>query len=157
MLHSRSNRLVSALLFLALGASSSMAAETPHRLAPASFAGLTRSTIRAEVHGAKEPTLYEGVSLGDLVRKLGAPAGEAIRGAQLSLVVIVKAADGYQVVFALPELDPLFSKKVVLLADRRDGQALSAKEGPYRLVVPDEGRQARWARQVVSIELRTLP
>jgi len=72
-------------------------------------------------------------------------------------VVVVKAADGYQAVFALPELDPLFSKKVVLLADRRDGGPLSAKEGPYRLVVPDEARQARWVRQVISIELRTLP
>jgi hypothetical protein len=132
-------------------------AQEVHKLSPASLAGLTRTTARVEVHGTKEQTQYEGVSLGDLARKLGAPAGEAIRGAKLSIVLIIKAADGYQAVFALPELDPLFSKKVVLLADRRDGGPLSDKEGPYRLVVPDEARQARWVRQVISIELRALP
>ena len=131
-------------------------AQEVHKLSPASLAGLTRTTARVEFHGTKEQALYEGVSLGDLARKLGAPAGEAIRGAKLSIVVVVKAADGYQAVFALPELDPLFSKKVVLLADRRDGGPLSDKEGPYRLVVPDEARQARWVRQVISIELRVL-
>lgn len=132
-------------------------AQEVHRLSPASLAGLTRTTTRVEVHGTKEQAMYEGVSLGDLARKLGAPAGETIRGAKLSIVVVVKAADGYQAVFALPELDPLFSKKVVLLADRRDGRPLSDKEGPYRLVVPDEARQARWVRQVISLELRALP
>jgi Oxidoreductase molybdopterin binding domain len=149
------HHLVKPALMLLLGAAFAGAQEV-HRLSPASLAGLPRSTAQVQVHGAKEQALYEGVALGDLVRKLGAPVGEAIRGAKLSLVVVVKAADGYQAVFALPELDPLFTKKVVLLADRRDGSALAAKEGPYRLVVPDEARQARWVRQVVSIELKPV-
>jgi len=152
MRHSCLHRLFLPALILSLSAASANGQEV-HRLAPASLAGLTRISARVEVHGTKEQVLYEGVSLGDLARKLGAPAGEAIRGAKLSIVVVVKAADGYQAVFALPELDPLFTKKVVLLADRRDGGALSGKEGPYRLVVPDE---ARWVRQVISIELRVL-
>lgn len=143
-------------LVLSLSAAVAGAQEV-HRLSPASLAGLTRVSARVEVHGTKAQVLYEGVSLGDLARKFGAPAGEAIRGAKLSIVVVVKAADGYQAVFALPELDPLFTKKAVLLADCRDGEALSDQEGPYRLVVPDEARQARWVRQVISIELRALP
>ena len=151
----RLHHLLLPALILLLSAAGAKAQEV-HKLSPASLAGLTRTTARVEFHGTKEQALYEGVSLGDLARKLGAPAGEAIRGAKLSIVVVVKAADGYQAVFALPELDPLFSKKVVLLADRRDGGPLSDKEGPYRLVVPDEARQARWVRQVISIELRVL-
>jgi hypothetical protein len=141
---------------LAVLVGTTASAQELHKMTPTSLAGLTRISARVEVHGSKEQALYEGISLGELVRRMGAPAGEAIRGPKLSLVVIIKAADGYQAVFALPELDPLFTKKVVLLADRRDGAALPAKEGPFRLVVPDEARQARWVRQITSIELREL-
>ena len=48
----------------------------------------------------------------------------------------------------------MFTEKVVLLADRRDGKPLSEKEGPLRIVVSDEKRQARWIRQVKSIQVR---
>ena len=68
----------------------------------------------------------------------------------MALYLLVEAADGYRVIFALPELDPAFTERVVLLADHRDGQPLSTAEGPLRLVVPDEKRHARWVRQVGS-------
>jgi hypothetical protein len=148
------NRLLIPALALLVGLSAK--GQEVHKLSPASLAGLPRTSAKVEVHGTKEQALYEGIALGDLVRRLGAPAGEAIRGAKLSIVVVLKAADGYQAVFALPELDPMFTKKTVLLADHRDGAALSIKEGPFRLVVPDDERQARWVRQIVSIELREL-
>jgi len=48
------------------------------------------------------------------------------------------------VVIALPELDPAFTDKQIVLALARDGKPLDAKEGPYRLVIPDEKRMARW-------------
>jgi hypothetical protein len=147
-------QLLTAALALMVGVSA--IAQEAHKLSPAALAGLTRTSAQVEVHGAKDPVLLEGVSLGDLVRRLGAPAGEAIRGAKLSMAVVLKAADGYQAVLALPELDPMFTKKVILLSDHRDGTALPAKEGPFRLVVPDEARQARWVRQIVSIELRDI-
>lgn len=155
MRHPHLHHLAKPALLLLLSAACAWAQQV-HTLSPASLAGLPRSTAQVQVHGTQEQARYEGIALGDLVRRLGAPAGEAIRGAKLSLVVVVKAADGYQAVFTLPELDPLFTKKVVLLADHKDGSVLAAKEGPYRLVVPEEGRQARWVRQVVSIELRAL-
>jgi hypothetical protein len=42
------------------------------------------------------------------------------------------------------------------VADSRDGAALGPAEGPWRLVVPDEKRPARWARQVKAITLARL-
>jgi hypothetical protein len=47
-----------------------------------------------------------------------------------------------------PELDAAFKDAIVLLADRRDGQPLGSGEGPLRLLVAHEKRQARWVRQV---------
>ena len=72
-------------------------------------------------------------------------------GKALTTYLLVKAADGYQVVFALPELDPGFTDRVIFLADRRDDKPLSPKEGPLRIIVPGEKRQARWVRQVTSL------
>ena len=54
-----------------------------------------------------------------------------------------KRPTGYRAVFALPELDPDFNDRVILLADRRDGQALSAKDGPLQIIVPGEKRHSR--------------
>ena len=65
----------------------------------------------------------------------------------------IEATDGYRVLFSLAELDPGFTDRVVILADRVSGQPLPASEGPYRLIVPGEKRPARWAGQVTRITL----
>ena len=123
------------------------------RLTAADFAKLTRRTVKATDHEQNVAT-FEGVLLRDALQPLGLPFGKDLRGKALTIYLLIEAQDGYQVVFTLPELDALFTDKVVLLADRRDGKPLSEKEGPLRIVVPDEKRQARWIRQVRSITAR---
>jgi len=65
----------------------------------------------------------------------------------------VDAADGYKVVIALPELDPEFTDRVILLADKANGHPLDTKDGPFRIVVPGEKRMARWVRQVTTLKV----
>jgi hypothetical protein len=57
------------------------------------------------------------------------------------------------VVLALPELDPEFTDRVVLLADKVDGHPLASKDGPFRIVIPGEKRMARWVRQVTLLKV----
>jgi Oxidoreductase molybdopterin binding domain len=95
-----------------------------------------------------------GVALVELLQRAGVPLGKDLRGDRMVTYVVVGAADGYRVVFALPEIDPAFSDRLILLADRRDQQPLSAEEGPLRLIVPGEKRQARWVRQVTAVTIR---
>ena len=97
---------------------------------------------------------YEGVPIADLLRRADVPLGKQLRGSRLTLYVVVAASDGYHAVFALPEFDPDFTDRVILLADRRDGHALSASEGPFRIVVPGEKRHARWVREVVGLDIQ---
>jgi hypothetical protein len=78
---------------------------------------------------------------------------ESLKGKRLASCLLVEAADGYQVVIALPEMDPAFTDKEILLAFLRDGKPLDAKEGPYRVVIPDEKRMARWVRQVTTLKI----
>jgi DMSO/TMAO reductase YedYZ molybdopterin-dependent catalytic subunit len=96
---------------------------------------------------------YDGVSVVELLRRAGVPLGKQLKGVRMKLYVIVDASDGYHVVFALPEFDPAFTDRIVILADRRDGHALAPPEGPFRLVVAGEKRHARWVREVTALEV----
>ncbi|GAB2597000.1 molybdopterin-dependent oxidoreductase [Spirosoma areae] len=97
---------------------------------------------------------YSGVPLVDLLRQAGATLGGELRGKNLMKYVVVKAADGYEVVFALPEIDPDYTTQTILLADSADGMPMNAGVGPYRLVVPGEKKPSRWVRAVQAIEVR---
>ena len=96
---------------------------------------------------------YEGVKLHEILRRAEVPLGDALRGPALTLCLLVKATDGYQVAFSLPELDPAFTTRQAVLAYRRDDMDLPSNAGPLRLVIPDEKRQSRSVRQVTELEI----
>lgn len=97
---------------------------------------------------------YAGIPVVDLLKQAGATVGAELRGENLTKYVIVKAIDGYEVLFALPELDAEFASRSIILADSVDGAPLKPGVGPYRIVVPGEKKPARWIREVKSIEVR---
>lgn len=119
-----------------------------------SLAALERRRVdTSDAAGIK--TTHEGVLLRDVLIKAGVPMD--LRGKALARVVIATGADGYQVTYAIAELDPGFNDHVVLIANRRNGQPLLADSGPLQIIVPQDKRAARWVRQVRSIEVRQLP
>ena len=89
----------------------------------------------------------------DTVGAAGIGLGESLRGKRLASCLLVEAADGYRAVIALPEIDPAFTDKQIVLAFLRNGKPLDEKEGPYRIVIPDEKRMARWVRQVTTLKI----
>jgi hypothetical protein len=126
-----------------------------HVVTAAELARLPRVDTLVSAHNVQGR--YSGVSLIDLLALVHAPMGDSLRGKALAMYVLVEAADGYRVVFALAEFDRGFSDRMALLADQKDGAALPPAEGPYHLIIPGEKRPARWARQVVRIEVRRAP
>lgn len=114
---------------------------------------LTQRTVRARGHNGEEHA-YTGVNLGDLLAAAGVPRGEALHGPVLHQYVLASAADKYSVVFALPELDPAFMDKTVLVVWARDGQPLAAGQGPLAIVAPEEKRPARWVRELLRITVK---
>ncbi|HTC34311.1 MAG TPA: molybdopterin-dependent oxidoreductase [Bryobacteraceae bacterium] len=101
--------------------------------------------------------VYEGVTLLEVLKKAGAPFGKQLRGKVLSTYVLAKARDGYQVIFTLGELDPDFGNESILVADKRDGKPLPAdKQGPFRLVCPNDHEGARSVRMLETLELVRL-
>jgi hypothetical protein len=94
---------------------------------------------------------YEGVRLSDLLQQLGVMLGKDLRGPRVANYVLLEAADGYRVTLAIGEVDPETTDKLVLVADKKNGAALPEKEGPWRLVIPDDKRPVRWIRMLTKI------
>ena len=123
-------------------------------LRAADIAALPHDTVRWDYHGT--PHVYSGVSLLVLLRHVGVPI-DSLRGRDMTKRVVVEAADGYRAVFAMAEVAPGIGARVVLLADREDGQPLPDAVGPFRLVVPGDGGGMRGVRQVVALRVRDEP
>ena len=125
-------------------------------LTASALAKLPRQSVK--VPGRDGATLeYEGVPLVEVLKLAKVPVGEELRGRAIAPVaVIAEATDKAKAVYALSEIDPAFTDKLILLADKKDGKPLSADEGPYRIVVPTDKRHARWLRQVIKLEVRKM-
>jgi len=120
---------------------------------------LIRADIEALPHSkvttgaADATTTFEGVTLKAVLDKAGISLGESMKGKRLASCLLVEAADGYRVVIALPETDPAFTDKQIVLAFLKNGKPLDDKEGPFRIVIPDEKRMARWVRRVTTLKI----
>lgn len=108
---------------------------------------LPQRELKAKDHRGTEAT-FSGVLVADILQHCKVPMGKDLRGPALATALRVEAADKYRVVFSLPELDPEWTDKTVLLATSRDGQPLDAEHGPAQIVVSPEKRHSRWVKRV---------
>ncbi len=97
--------------------------------------------------------LYSGVSLYLLLSKAAVTLGKDLRGENLTKFMLAEASDGYQVVFALAELDPEFTDRQVILAHQVDANPLPAADGPFRIIVEGEKKPARCIKQVTTLKI----
>jgi DMSO/TMAO reductase YedYZ molybdopterin-dependent catalytic subunit len=128
---------------------------TPLTLKAEDLAAMPREKVSvSEEDGTKVE--YEGVPLREILKKAGAPLGNQLRGKALASYVLAKAQDGYQVVFALGELDQAFANEQILVADKRDGKPLFEYQGPFRIVCPNDKAGARSVRMLETLQVVRL-
>lgn len=96
---------------------------------------------------------FQGVWLRDLIQKAGVEFGMGLKGKNQAQYILMEAKDGYKSVFSLPEIDPEFSGKQILLAYARAGEPLGEGVGPFRIIVPEEKLHARWIRELIAVKL----
>ena len=96
---------------------------------------------------------FAGVALIEILEKAGVTTGSKLRGENLAKYLLISAADGYEVLYSLAEIDPDFTDQVILLATSKDGQPLANGEGPIRIITPNDKKPARWIREVRSIKV----
>jgi DMSO/TMAO reductase YedYZ molybdopterin-dependent catalytic subunit len=123
----------------------------PLTLSPADLKTYPRTTVTIQDEG--RAVTYEGVLLGELLSRAGAPLGAELRGNNVASYVLARARDGYQVVFSLAEVDPAFTGSQIIVADAVDGKPLFDYQGPLRIVAPGDKRGARSIRMLERIEI----
>ena len=152
-------RLILFVLLFAYGQASSQVIvrvndAKPVKLDANNLAELPRQVAVLKDHGKQ--INYEGVLLHDVFARNGVDFGKGLRGNQLSSYVVAIGTDGYQVVYSLADFDPSITNSAIILADERDGKPLDAKEGPFRIVVPNDKRPARSVRLLKEIDVVQL-
>jgi DMSO/TMAO reductase YedYZ molybdopterin-dependent catalytic subunit len=125
----------------------------PLQLQAADLAKMKRTTVLLKDRDGADHG-YAGVPISEILDQAGVTTGKQLRGENLSKYLLVKCADGYQVLFSLAELDSSFTDRTVILADSVEGHPLPAGKGPFRLVVPGEKKPARSSFQVMEMVVR---
>jgi DMSO/TMAO reductase YedYZ molybdopterin-dependent catalytic subunit len=124
----------------------------PLKLELSDLHGMKQTEATAKDHGG-EQRVYKGVTLFDILGAAGVSQGSQLRGKNLLKFVSVKAIDGYEVIFSLAEIDPEFTDQTILVAYEEDGKPLPKGDGPFRMVVPNDKKHARWIREVATIRV----
>jgi hypothetical protein len=127
----------------------------PVTLSLAEFRALPHVSIKLHNPHNDADETYSGVPLAALLAKVNAPLGENLRGKALANYVVASGSDGYSVVVSIAELDPGIHDGQILVADARNGQPLG-DTGPFRLIVSEDKRPARWVRNLVSISVQSV-
>ncbi len=125
---------------------------TPLELKLADLQQFTQTEVKRKDRDGNDH-VYSGVILSVILQKAGVTLGKDLRGENLTKYVQVDASDGYQVIFALAELDKDFTDRTIILADQMDGKPLPAGDGPFRIIVQDEKKPARCIKMVTGIRI----
>lgn len=128
--------------------------KTPLRLTITELEKLPQANIQTQNDGIA--VNYQGVWLHEILAKAGVPAGTEIRGKALTNYVLAEAEDGYQALYSLAELSPMFTDNQVLLAYKADGKPLVGAQGAFRLVAPKDKRGARSVRMLTRLQVVQL-
>ena len=129
----------------------------PLNLTGADLKKLPRQTARSTDKNGQE-IVFQGVLIRDVLKEAGIKFGDKqSRGDLLLSYLVIEAADGYKVLFALSDFEADLTDKLLLLADTADDKPIDVKDGPLRLIIPDEKKHARWVRQVVSLKVVRTP
>jgi hypothetical protein len=118
------------------------------------LAKLPRRTT--QIGEGTDTATMSGVGVWDVL-ELAKAVPPAASGRQRAVMYLrLTGADGQDAVIALVEVDPSFSGRVAILADQRSGRPLDAVEGPWRVILPNDLRHARWLRGLVAIAVETV-
>jgi hypothetical protein len=125
---------------------------TPINITKAMFADMKQVVVMAKAHDEKVHR-YSGVTIADLLIKAGIMLGDSAKSKTINSYIIVTAADNYKAIYTIPEIDPLFATRSIILSNRADKRPLATEDGPFQIVVPGEKKHARWVRQVTGIQV----
>ena len=120
---------------------------------------VTSENVTYQAAGVSVSDSYSGTTLWDLLASAGGVATTTAKNDILSKYVIATGSDGYQAVFSLGEIDPMFGNQSVLVAYADSAGQLGphASDGLARMVVPGDSAGGRYVSDLVSLQVQSLP
>ena len=120
----------------------------------AELKAMPRTSVTVQESG--QPAVYEGVLVGELLRRAGVSVGlrlprqrpRYVRPGDRHRWIRSGVLDG--------ELDPALSSDEIIVADTVGGKPLFDYQGPLRIIVPHDKRAARFVRMLVGLEMVRL-
>lgn len=103
-------------------------------------------------HGPETAT-YSGVAIWTILQKAGLEAIDKDKATRTAHVLWLTASDGYRVAITFGEIDPLLEGKPALIALKRDGQPIAAKD-MFRIALPGDKHGARNMHGLIHIEVQ---
>lgn len=131
------------------------AADKSATLTREDVAKLPREQAQAAKKGEAKQT-YEGPTLSDVLQRAGLDWKQRC-GVVSKGYVVVAADDGYQALFAIPEIHPKHAEHRIILADSVDGHKLAEQDGTWKIVEHREGFVDRGVRLVTAISVKVAP
>lgn len=119
----------------------------------ATLAALPHQSVTVINGHTKQSLTFSGVPLIDLLTPLGVP--NKSEGKLLKLYLVAEGADGYKVVYSLPEVATAVSRSTVIVADTLDGKPLAGSVYLQLVNNADKGL-SRCVRQLVAIRVLSV-
>ena len=125
-------------------------AGTSKSITPVDFNALPHITVAVHNAHANKDESYSGVPVKDLLALLG-PA----KGSTNMQVIIAGSTDDFHVAITLCDINPECRSGQAIVADSLDGAPLGV-DGAFKLILTEDKKPARWARNLQSLNVRTL-
>lgn len=122
-------------------------------LSPPDFKALPHVTVNVHnVHTNKDES-YSGVAVKDLLALVAPAKGEGLKVSANMTLIVAGATDGFQVTITLCDTNPDCRNGQSIVADALDGAPLTT-DGAFKLVLSEDKKSARWARNLQSLTVK---
>jgi hypothetical protein len=120
---------------------------------------VTTESVTYTAAGVPVSDTYTGTTLWNLLADAGGVTTTTAKNDILSKYVIATGSDGYQALFSLGEIDPMFGNQPVLIAyaDTAGQLGPNGSDGLAHVVVPGDIAGGRYVSDLVSLQVVSLP
>jgi hypothetical protein len=124
-------------------------------LTPSEFKALPHVSVNVHnAHSGKDET-YSGVAVKDLLAMVEPAKGEGPKVSSNMIVVIASATDNFHVAITLCDTNPDCRNGQAIVADVQDGEPIKT-DGAFKLILTEDKKPARWARNLTSLTVKAV-
>jgi hypothetical protein len=123
-------------------------------LTPADFKALPHVEVKVHNTHNNQDETYSGVPVKELLALVVPAEGEGAKVSPNVQIVVAGATDNFHVALTLCDTNPDCRSGQAIVADALDGKPLE-KDGAFKLVLTEDKRPARWARNLMSLQVES--